>query len=107
MITKISTHKMEDEYIAIYFSFFNHKHYKGSITFEDIDGELVSDGLEFFGYDFSKPLRDIINFLKSNTKYNKIKVYSKFEEYKKFEKFLIDFKKEDNDKFGIIYSYEI
>ena len=74
---------MENEYVAIYFSFFNHKHYKGSITFEDIDGELVSDGLDFFGYDFSKPLRDIINFLKSNTKYNKIKVYSKLEEYKK------------------------
>ena len=48
MITKISTHKIENEYIAIYFSFFNHEYYKGSITFEDIDGELVSDGLKFF-----------------------------------------------------------
>ena len=102
MVTKISVHKRKDEYIAIYFSFFNHKHYKGSITFEDINGELISDGLEFFGNDFSKPLKDIIKFLKSNTKYNKIIVYSKFEENKKFEKFLIDFKKD-----GEIYSYEI
>ena len=101
MITKISAHKREDEYIAIYFSFFNHKHYKGSITFEDINGELISDGLEFFGYDFSKSLKDIVKFLNLNTKYDKIIVYSKFEEYKKFEKFLFDFNKVGEKRYEI------
>ena len=101
MITKVSTHISDSNLVAIYFSFFNHKHYKGSLCFEVINNELISDGLEFFGYNFTKPLKDIVKYLKLNTNYNKIKVYSKFETYKKFERFLSDF-----IKVGKYYIYE-
>ena len=101
MITKISTHNSDNGLVTIYFSFFNHKHYKGSLCFENINGELISDGLEFFGNDFSKSLNDIVKYVKANTKFRKIKIYSKFETYKKFEKYLSAF-----DKDGKYYTYE-
>lgn len=97
MITKISIHSFNNNLVVIYFSFFNHKHYKGSICFEVINNELISDCLEFFGNDFSKPLKDIIKYIKTNTNYNKITIYSKFDNYKKFEKFLSNFNKFTTD----------
>lgn len=102
MITKVHTHFSNDILVAVYFSFFNHKHYKGSMCFENINNELVSDGLEFFGNSFSKPLKDIVKYLKNNTHFNKIKIYFKFEEEKKFEKYLVSFEK--NKKY---YTYQL